>query len=252
VEKQKFYHDRRIKCNENNLDDPVLCRVEGPPGKGLSKKLAEKYDGPYVVRERLLISDTNGNTIVNYRIESECGTKRKSKVVHASKLKMYYGPRIERNRATRGRSASQMQTQQLDTSQDEYIHLNPAPATPFLDDQDEQEVDQPLALALPCQENEDGTDEQLAEERTHFIEVPSAPKRGRPRKYPPKSLPRSEDRPPHANGPKRGSDARLAPIIEAPEPIEQRDAQRRTSARPQRTSKTVERYDAYASTTRTE
>jgi hypothetical protein len=55
VEKQKFYHDRRIKCKEYNLDDRVLCRVEAPPGKGLSKKLAEKYDGRILAEKNACI-----------------------------------------------------------------------------------------------------------------------------------------------------------------------------------------------------
>ena len=81
---------------------------------------------------------------------------------------MHFGPRVERERATRGRSTSQKSMQQFDLSQDAEIQLTPAQIAPILDEQEEQEVEHPLAAALPEQEAlEEGADETLPA-TTHY------------------------------------------------------------------------------------
>ena len=201
---------------------------------------------------------------------------------------MHFGPRVERERATRGRSTSQKSTQQFDFSQDAEIQLTPEQIAPLLDEQDEQEVEQPLAVALPEQEAvEDGADE-TPPTTTHYEAVAAAPKRGRPRKHPQKCPPMSEDR--RTNAPHRAVGTHLTPVDEASgadEPTaseaeehsdevdpnvnsadahgnkrkkrrrkrkrvasEHMNAQVEATTRPQRTSKPVEKYDAGASAIR--
>ena len=116
VAKQKFFHDRRIKCAVYELNDRVYCRREAPPSKGVSKKLTPKYDGPYTIVERVTITDDKGGAIFNYRIRPD--GKGRAKLVHASKLKKCFGPRVERaQQPRRGDASSQQQDEQATQSQ---------------------------------------------------------------------------------------------------------------------------------------
>jgi hypothetical protein len=122
--------------------------------------------------------------------------------------------------------------------------------TPTLDDQVEQEVDQPLGLALPYQVDfDDETNEPMVEEPTaQYVAVPVKRKRGRPRKNPLMSWPRSEDRYPPAQV-QPTHDARLPAIEEMPEENEQSDALVGLRTR-SREIKPVEKYDAGVNTSR--
>ena len=104
VDKQKFFHDRNVKCAEYKLGERVYCRVEAPPSKSMGKKLTTKYDGPYEVIGTMTIRDEDGNSIVDYKIKPERGGR--SKTVHASKLKKCFSPKVEVVRAPRQRRSS--------------------------------------------------------------------------------------------------------------------------------------------------
>ena len=108
VERQKFFHDRRVKCAVYELGDRVYCRNEVPPQRGTSKKLSAKYDGPFNLIERMTIADSAGNEIFNYRIRPD--GRGRARLVHASKLKKCYGPRVERIEPTRRRRNSAQAT----------------------------------------------------------------------------------------------------------------------------------------------
>ena len=115
VDKQKFFHDRRVKCNEYQLHDRVYCLLEKPPKKGQSKKLLPRYDGPYEVIGRTTMNDGKRDVVINYKIKPENG--RRAKLVHASKLKACYMPKMEVTHARRRSSSlARPDTQPTETS----------------------------------------------------------------------------------------------------------------------------------------
>ena len=82
----------------------------------MGKKLAIKYVGPYEVVGTMTIRDEDGNSIIDYIIKPERGSRNKT--VHASKLKKCFSPKIEVVRAPRRRRSNSLpRTEQIEVDQ---------------------------------------------------------------------------------------------------------------------------------------
>jgi hypothetical protein len=82
LEKTKWLYDRNIKPITYNEGDLVLKNVVTVK-TGLSKKLAKKWEGPYVVVKRL--------SEQNYQVKSAKNPKARTTVVHHNRLKKFFG-----------------------------------------------------------------------------------------------------------------------------------------------------------------
>ena len=163
VERQKFFHDRRVKCAVYELGDRVYCRNEAPPQRGTSKKLSAKYDGPFTVIERVTIADSAGNEIFNYRIRPD--GRGRARLVHASKLKKCYGPRVERIEPTRRRrNSAQVTASPSESEQSTQHEQQPSRHEPSATESDDEErVDRDEHI-------DDDTDDDTNDELTRLDE----------------------------------------------------------------------------------
>ncbi|CAF1066299.1 unnamed protein product [Brachionus calyciflorus] len=82
VEKSRIQHDRNIKPFEYKVEDMVMLN-QPQMKKGLSKKLSPKWDGPYIIQDKL--------GTVNYKIKKYNQPNSKPKLVHHNRLKRFFG-----------------------------------------------------------------------------------------------------------------------------------------------------------------
>ena len=86
VDKSRIQHDRKIKPVEYKIDDMVMLN-QPQIKKGLSKKLSPKWEGPFIIQERV--------GPVNYKIKRFNQPKSEQKLVHHNRLKRFFGPYVK-------------------------------------------------------------------------------------------------------------------------------------------------------------